>query len=222
MNHIDTRYHQPEIVGERHSAQSKSPDVLADIYQDDINISIWQRTLSPQLLEAAEEVLRSNHGFRFSTSISPEDVFNDLYVALGADEAASLISNDVTEIVEMFCCLFDLEQVGLRLTALDRAMCPKFHVDRVPCRLVSTYSSTATEWLSHSDVDRTKLGVGSGGKTDDESGLYRADHNIHQLKCGEVGLLKGESWLGNEGGGLVHRSPSLNNDERRLRLTLDF
>lgn len=36
---------------------------------------------------------------------------------------------------DMFCCLFDLKQVGLRLTALNSAMCRKFHVDRVPGQL---------------------------------------------------------------------------------------
>ena len=34
--------------------------------------------------------------------------------------------------------------------------------------------------------------------------------------------LKGELWEGNETAGLVHRSPALAKDERRLLLTLDF
>ncbi|WP_297291060.1 DUF1826 domain-containing protein [Oceanicoccus sp.] len=33
--------------------------------------------------------------------------------------------------------------------------------------------------------------------------------------------MKGELWEGNEGAGLVHRSPSLSAGERRLLLTLD-
>jgi hypothetical protein len=35
-------------------------------------------------------------------------------------------------------------------------------------------------------------------------------------------LLKGEAWIGNENGGLVHRSPNLTGGARRLLLTLDF
>jgi hypothetical protein len=35
-------------------------------------------------------------------------------------------------------------------------------------------------------------------------------------------LLKGERWQGNEGRGLVHRSPPLVAGERRLLLTLDW
>ncbi|MEO0368785.1 MAG: DUF1826 domain-containing protein, partial [Pseudomonadota bacterium] len=32
----------------------------------------------------------------------------------------------------------------------------------------------------------------------------------------------GESWIGNEGAGLVHRSPTPPTNKRRLLLTLDF
>ena len=46
--------------------------------------------------------------------------------------------------------------------------------------------------------------------------------HIRHLACGDVALLKGEKWLGNEGAGLVHRSPSQGNGERRLILTLDW
>ncbi|MCD7072047.1 DUF1826 domain-containing protein, partial [Pseudomonas petroselini] len=35
-------------------------------------------------------------------------------------------------------------------------------------------------------------------------------------------LLKGTKWHGNEGHGLIHRSPALKADERRLILTLDW
>tara|TARA_R110000782_G_scaffold50302_3_gene109162 strand:- start:127 stop:561 length:435 start_codon:yes stop_codon:yes gene_type:complete len=42
------------------------------------------------------------------------------------------------------------------------------------------------------------------------------------LQAGQVALLKGERWQGNEGRGLVHRSPPLVAGERRLLLTLDW
>jgi len=38
----------------------------------------------------------------------------------------------------------------------------------------------------------------------------------------DVALLKGELWEGNEKAGLVHRSPAVPADHRRLLLTLDF
>ena len=101
-------------------------------------------------------------------------------------------------------------------------MCPRFHVDKVPCRLATTYSGNATEWLPHDRVDRSKLGPGSSGKPDAKSGLYSRNDDIQQLEIGDVALLKGESWIGNEEAGLVHRSPGLRAGTSRLLLTLDF
>jgi hypothetical protein len=45
---------------------------------------------------------------------------------------------------------------------------------------------------------------------------------IGQIASGDVALLKGEKWHGNEGFGLIHRSPQLAAGERRLILTLDW
>ena len=155
-------------------------------------------------------------------TLSPQDAFTPINKALGSSELTAVLSDDIAELVEMYCYLFDLGKVGLRLTALDKAMCPRFHVDKVPCRLVTTYQGVATEWLPHNVVDRSKLGHGSEGKTDEQSGLFSKLGDVQQLTSGDVALLKGESWEGNEGAGLVHRSPSMSAGERRLLLTLDI
>lgn len=210
---------QPQI--RRESAASKA-EVLADIYQDEVNLSVWQRTLTPDLVGAADSIIESRGMLCISTSVTPIDAFDALYQPLGGSAAAQSIAADIAELVAMFCCLFELKRAGLRFTTLDRAMCPKFHVDRVPCRLISTYSGIATEWLPHDLVKRSALGQGGSGKTDQQLGVYASAHDIRTLCAGEVSLLKGESWLGNEGGGLVHRSPSLSAGQKRLLLTLDF
>ena len=71
-------------------------------------------------------------------------------------------------------------------------------------------------------MDRSKLGYGNDGKPDDESGLFSSVDDIKQLETGHVALLKGESWQGNEGSGIVHRSPHSDSNYRRLYLTIDF
>ncbi|HBC56874.1 MAG TPA: DUF1826 domain-containing protein, partial [Gammaproteobacteria bacterium] len=58
--------------------------------------------------------------------------------------------------------------------------------------------------------------------SDAESGLYTAVDAIQTLAIGDVALLKGELWEGNEGAGLVHRSPGVLPNQKRLLLTLDF
>ena len=45
---------------------------------------------------------------------------------------------------------------------------------------------------------------------------------INRLIPGDVALLKGENWIGKGGAGLVHRSPQLSDDKRRLLRSLGF
>ena len=209
----------------RHASESGTPEVFADIYRDDINIAIWQRTLSDPLLLAVNEILKTATRLEIAEAVTAKSVHSKLYQTLGETDAVKVLSDDITLLVDMFCCVFDLKKAGLRLTALDRAMCPRFHFDRIPCRLVTTFHGVATEWVPHQLVDRSKLGAGNQGKSDEQSGLFQSIDNIRQLNQGDVALLKGEFWQDNEGAGLVHRSPVQGQgliNERRLLLTLDF
>jgi hypothetical protein len=202
--------------------EGDKPTDLSGIYEEDCNIVAWRRDLTPEIQAIVNDFLVSNRGFQVLITPSHQDAFCSIHQALGGTELTAPLSQDITELVDMFCCLFDLGQVGLRLTILDKAMCPRFHVDKVPCRLVTTYQGSGTEWLPHNVVDRSKLGHGSEGKPDEQSGLFPKLGDIQQLTVGDVALLKGEGWEGNEGAGLVHRSPSLSAGERRLLLTLDI
>lgn len=204
------------------SIEGSQLDVLTDIYQEHTNIAIWQRSLANALIEAADSILDTNPTLQASLVVTPQEANVAVMKVLGSTARAATLSEDIAQLVDMFCCLFDLKRAGLRLTALDRAMCPRFHADRVPCRLVTTYQGVATEWLPHQAADRSKLGIGNQGKPDEQSGLFNSATDIQQLCRGDVALLKGESWEGNQGAGLIHRSPQLPGETRRLLLTLDF
>jgi hypothetical protein len=212
----------------RRAAIESNANVLPQIYNQDTNIVIWQRDLEQTLTNAVNTLITANALKPLELAVSPDDAFDQLIKALkpednNRDEIKALCE-DITLLVEMFCCLFDLKHAGLRLKILDKPMCPRFHVDKIPCRLVTTYQGVATQWLNHSDVNRSKLGTGNLGKPDEESGLIKSLNNINQLTEGDVALLKGEYWDENEGAGLVHRSPPLagTNSAPRLLLTLDF
>lgn len=200
----------------RHMSQDKQPSVLSDIYQEDINIAIWRR--QKQFL--VKEFLALNPTFQKEMILTPQDALSRINEFF--DNNMTEVSEDIALLVDMFCYLFELKQAGMRLKVLDKAMCPKFHVDKVPCRLVTTYQGMATQWLPYELVDQTKLGWGCNGLPDSESGLYQSESDIQQLDCGDVALIKGTLWKGNENAGLVHRSPELIANEKRLILTLDF
>ena len=203
-------------------AQGTEPEILTEIYQDAANIAIWETEISAKLESAVKAVMASSPDLQLSEAISIKSAEDQLQKILGAEDAFVELRNDVVELVDMFCCLFGLERAGLRLATLNRAMCPRFHVDHVPCRLLKTYTGIATQWIPHDLVDRTKLGVDRHNQPDEVSGLFQSETDIENLQSGQVALLKGERWEGNEGAGLVHRSPRLNDGERRLFLSLDF
>ena len=211
-------------VQSRQALQDNQPDIFTSVYQTDTNMVIWQRELDGHLQQAIDEILLGKPELKLSMVVAPQDTSAAIKEALSTSPSAAvkLLSEDIALLVDMFCCLFDLKHAGLRLTALDRAMCPRCHVDKVPCRLVTTYKGIATEWLPHHLADRSQLGITSLGKSDAQLGLYKSATDIQQLKQGDVALLKGELWQDNEGAGLIHRSPQITSDNRRLVLTLDF
>ena len=208
-------------IANRFPSCGDDPKILADIYRDDINIAIWQRKTGEQLEDAVEGFLAASPRFETAMTVSPDRAHTEVSEATGG-AAPTEFADNVAELVDMFCYLFGLKRAGLRLATLNRAMCPRFHVDRVPCRLVTTYHGVATEWLPHQAVDRSKLGRGSNGQSDLASGLFANQSDIQRLTCGDVALLKGELWAGNDGAGLVHRSPAVPAGENRLLLTLDI
>ena len=217
---------KPTEQPHRRAAKERNANVLPHIYDQNTNIVIWQRDLEQVLTNAVNTLISTNAIKPLELAVSPDDAFDKLVTALKPDDnnrdETDALCKDIALLVEMFCCLFDLKRAGLRLKILDKPMCPRFHVDKIPCRLVTTYQGVATQWLNHSDVDRSKLGTGNLGKPDEESGLFKSLNNINQLNQGDVALLKGEYWDENEGAGLVHRSPPVAENEQRLLLTLDF
>lgn len=204
------------------SVTSDKPDVFTSIYEENINIAIWQRELSNALQHAVKSILEENTTAASILAVTPNNCSEVLQEHFGTNKNISALSDDVTLLVDMFCCLFERKRAGLRLTILDRPMCPRFHFDRIPCRLVTTYQGVATQWLENDVIDRSKLGAGNQGKSDETSGLFKNMSDINQLNQGDVALLKGEHWSEKEGFGLVHRSPAVVYGEKRLLLTLDF
>lgn len=193
-----------------------TPQVLAEALLDGVNLAVWQRRLPVHIEDFAHLLLSLNEPLADARTLAigqdgtvpPLDGIASAYADLAGYDG---FIADLNWLVGAYACLLDARSVGLRLRVLDSAMCPRFHVDHVPLRLITTYAGPASEWLEEGAVNRRRL---AQEEVDPVS--------IRQLLCGDVALLKGEKWLGNEGAGLVHRSPSVDKGNRRLILTLDW
>ena len=203
----------------RHQHQGATPKTLARILEDDVNLAVWQRQLPLHIADFAELLLSLNEPLAEALCIElpNEDADPDLKgLAAGFRDLQSYegFIADLQWLVSAFACLLGARRIGLRLRVLDKAMCPRFHVDHVPVRLITTYAGIGSQWLKEGVMDREQLGQANA----EPHGMSQ----IQQLKRGDVALLKGEKWHGNEGSGLIHRSPQPTPGERRLLLTLDW
>ncbi|OPA82255.1 hypothetical protein BFW88_27780 [Pseudomonas fluorescens] len=194
-----------------------TPLALSEILEDGVNLALWQRQLPLHIAEfgallvALDEPLADSMVIELNSE-DAEPNLRDLASSCRDLEGYEGFIADVGWLVSAFACLLGAKRIGVRLRLLDKAMCPRFHVDHVPVRLITTYAGVGSQWLREGVMDRRKL------SQPDAEPLER----IEQIQCGEVALLKGTKWHGNEAHGLIHRSPALKADERRLILTLDW
>ena len=195
----------------------ETPLALSDILNDGVNLAIWQRQLPLHIAEFGALLVALNESLAesFVVELASEDSVPNLQGLASSCrdlEGYDGFIADVSWLVSAFACLLGAKRIGVRLRLLDKAMCPRFHVDHVPVRLITTYAGIGSQWLREGVMDRRTLSQADAEPTE----------RIEQIHCGEVALLKGTKWHGNEGHGLIHRSPALKADERRLILTLDW
>ncbi|MCQ4293966.1 DUF1826 domain-containing protein [Pseudomonas stutzeri] len=195
-----------------------TPAVLGEALNDGINLAVWQRQLPLHIAGFAEALLALGEPLTESLTLEPvgeDEVQLPTLAAAYRDLSghAGFVA-DVAWLVRAFACLVDARRIGLRLRVLGKPMCPRFHVDHVPLRLITTYAGAGSEWLREGAMSRRRLGDPTAEPADPNA--------IEQLGAGDVALFKGEKWLGNEGAGIIHRSPQATTAERRLILTLDW
>ncbi len=88
--------------------------------------------------------------------------------------------------------------------------CPRFHVDNVPLRFISTLYGPGTQWLHARDVERIA----------NNAIKQQVDPQIiQQMPSGSVGFFRGACGESASVGGIVHRSPP--NEEDRVVLKID-
>lgn len=189
---------------------------LTKIYDDQISLAVLKLKQCDKI-EAFARILAQEE-FKYKSIVSADDFeggVDSLPNIPGHIEAKKRIA----ELVEVFSTLFELNEVGLRLSGSLFPMCPKFHVDHIPCRLVYPLYGLGSDWYSH-NLYFTNV---SHGATTLKKWIHRAQEDEGSFICqtpeGAAVFMKGTGWS-EESLPVIHRSPRHNS--ARLVLTLDF
>ena len=110
---------------------------------------------------------------------------------------ANWLIDDVLEHSKLIVSLTGTPTLRVRLDVVDDDCCPKFHVDDVRLRLVTTYRGPGTEWIPPRLAARFVDGR-----------LPPAD-TVRHLARGEVAVLRGGRGATPERPGVLHRSPPI-------------
>lgn len=194
---------------------------LTAIFEPEVQVVHWPRPAKGEVLAYLAEAARCGRlgrGLRQTVALDVPPDLSDLPDLPGR----SALAAEAAYLCTIYGDLLGCPAIGLRIEVVDRAMCPRFHVDRTGIRLVCTWRGRGTEWVDDPGLDRSRLGLGSGGLADEQSGLLSAAATIHQAQIFDAVLLKGSLWQGNEGRGAIHRSPAVTPDQTpRVLLALD-
>lgn len=203
---------------QNHIAQGNEISVLPRIFEHEINIAIMCRRLPADVAMSVAAQCRIDRAWQFAWLGKPDQSLSeDLRKRLPQPDAAEALIDDITSVAEATAYLFNTETVGIRLRLLNAAMCPRFHCDNLPVRLVTTYLGPGSEWLPEYAINRAGLGTPNPSRPE----IVKEAGAIQRMSAGDIALIKGSGWEGNEDYGLVHRSPALKEDEKRLLLTID-
>ena len=148
------------------------PQVLSEVLKEDVNLAVWQRTLYPEISTFAGWL--STQGLDLKQSLEVVDERVELgellrqYVML---DGCTLFRSDLQWLAEAFACLTGARRIGLRLRSLDKAMCPRFHVDHVPLR------DAMAEPVSRAEIRQMAAG---------EVGLFKGEKWAGNLGAGIV------------------------------------
>lgn len=199
---------------------NESPLVLGEIFSASTSVAIWKREINEKISSYFEHTFRA-FGLGTRVVLSMDTLKEELDQLLPEYDGKSEAAEDIYLLSDMLTCLFACDAVGLRLVPLTSAMCPSFHVDNIPVRLVNTYVGSGTEWLPVEALHETSASNAAHHAHQPHFGACYDERHIQQMDTFDVGLLKGKAWQKQEKLAAVHRSCSLQKNEKRMLLTLD-
>lgn len=209
----------------KNASLGKDIDALHNIHLDEINISIYQRSI--QHLE--EEITYFlNQDIQLKAQGTPENIIEALndqllehpflhnHLLLGHPFLHNHLLNDLSTLLQSFKITSKATHFKVLLSTIETDMCSRFHTDINELRLLCTYSGPATLWLPEEGENRPAYMAGKSNKQ-----IIQNPELIQQANTGDVLILKGALYP--NANAVIHRSPAIQKKgEKRLLLRIDM
>ena len=174
---------------------------LAEIYSDDVELVNVARPNFERVESLSQRLIlsRQAHQIQWIQPLHAPNLAEGQLPRSIETSVRLMLVDQITEGCDVLGELLGCTKVGVRLATLRSPMCPSFHVDKIPCRLLITLSGGGTEWIPNSDVDWAVF-------TDpaDQNIPLRPGTTVRKLPAGRWSLLKGGAWSRTYHG-VVHR-----------------
>ncbi|MEM6849541.1 MAG: DUF1826 domain-containing protein [Pseudomonadota bacterium] len=182
------------------------PAGFAAIRNADCAAVLWQRA-APEGVEAWLEALPAEELPKARLVLRAGDVrsaVDEVCTASGTPQCAerSALVEDVGALADAFAALLGTRQIRVRLDVVTANMCPKFHIEAVPARLICTYRGAGTQYgLTRDGADPEPIAT---------------------VPTGAAIVLRGTEWPHAPVPNLRHRSPPIaGTGQTRLLLVID-
>lgn len=189
----------PPAVHAARTVRGRWPDTLTKIMEADVSLALWDRRLPVELedwlLSLPAQCLPSGRVLVTQESLS--EAVGAVLLASGTPcgaQAAALV-DDIRDLAARYAVLADCNIVDVQLEVIRHDACWKFHRDRVPLRLLTTYLGPGTQVVAPDHADQALA----------RQKAY--DGPITSIPLGAVAAFKGDR----DGAGTdpVHRSPPI-------------
>lgn len=201
--------------------ESANPAIIDQAGKHGNALTIWHREPGPELVQAADslpaEVLPD--GRHCGPLASLGTWFDDHLQQVPDAHHAGLrvVIEDMQLLARLFHQRHQAPVYTFRCHRLKDTMCPRFHADRGPMRLLCTYRGPGTEWLPDHAVDLRAVRTYGTGNQD----IMQNPEALTSVPRFAAALLTGSDCKGK--GGVIHRSPAIPDGASRLMfcMTLD-
>lgn len=193
---------------------------LEIVRNSNVNIAIYERTLSRELMVFLEELIQK--GFKpLNAFTNVDDIENLLDHHFEehnqTNEGYRLLKEDIIELIGQFSAICNNPSFKIFFGIVDTDMCRRFHVDMYELRMLCTYEGQGTMWLTDDNINYSSLQNLEGNEK-----IVLRNKDIMQIETNDVAIIKGALYPNSSIGGLVHRSPTIENlNQKRIVLRVD-